>query len=76
MEFVDNTGYIYFHDRHNEAYFFKVIIYYHWEKTNMFHNVSNVAKGWRYHGKTVEVEFHNFPLFHDMELKLNVELVW
>ena len=43
------------------------------EKTNVFHNVLKV---WPKCGKTVKVEFHNFFLFHDMEFKLDVEVVW
>ena len=46
------------------------------EKTNVFHNVFKV---WMKYGNIMEKLWKSsstiFPLFHDMELKLNAELV-
>ena len=51
--------------------------HYSLEKTNVFHNVFKV---WMNCGNTMEKLWKSsstiFSLFHDMELKLNVELVW
>ena len=47
------------------------------EKTNMFHNVFKV---WMNCGNTMEKLWKSsstiLSIFHDTELKLNVELVW
>ena len=52
------------------------------EITNVFHNVYKVSMDelWKYNGKTVEVEFHNFfpfPLYGTQaECGISVVMVW